>query len=170
MWEVIAGCDPGPISHAHTSRSQVDHTSSLLVERQNIAHWDSDLELHFGPKCNLISGPKLAEIQPKLKLHFEPKLKLNFDADWDLKIGSILDPNELNVDLDWELNIGPTPSKYIEEAGRTECHNLGVIDHSIAFYFICPLYSPHTIYSITSPTQMLVVFCKCVLYKNIVFQ
>ena len=41
-----------------------------------------------------------------------------------------------------ELNFGPTPSKYIEEAGWTESHNLGVIDHSIAFYFICPLYSP----------------------------
>ena len=41
-----------------------------------------------------------------------------------------------------ELNFAPTPSKYIEEAGWTESHNLGVIDHSIAFYFICPLYSP----------------------------
>ena len=45
----------------------------------------------------------------------------------------------------------------IHSGGWTESHNLCVIDHSIAFYFICPLYSPHTIYSITSPTQTLVI-------------
>ena len=43
-------------------------------------------------------------------------------------------------------------------SGWRESHNLAVIDHSIAFYFICPLYSPHTIYSITLPTQMVVFF------------
>ena len=67
-------------------------------------------------------------------------MKRSKPLDKPILLGLAVIPEE-RIRKGTELNFGPTPSKYIEEAGWTESHNLGVIDHSIAFYFICPLYS-----------------------------